>query len=68
MRQLQHANNVVSIDKHNSGLNKKVGDRVKSGEVIGYAPQSSDDGGSSFLVFELWHNGIPTDPEGYITF
>lgn len=69
MIQLQHANNLMSIYKHNSSLLRKVGDRVKKGEVIGYSAEGAKgDQKQSLLLFELWHNGVPVDPEGYIAF
>lgn len=67
--QLQHANNLMSIYKHNSRLIKKVGDRVRSGEVVSYtADGTTGDQKKNLLFFELWHNGVPVDPARYIAF
>ena len=66
--QLQHANNIVSIYKHNSVLHKKVGDYVKAGEVIAIVGNSGELSTGPHLHFELWYNGIPINPEDYMMF
>ncbi len=57
--QIQHADNLVSVYRRLSAVEKSVGARVKAGEIIGVA---------SPLGFELWFNGTPVDPENYIVF
>ncbi len=66
--QLQHADNIISIYKHNSVLHKKVGDHVKAGEVIAIIGNSGELSTGSHLHFELWYNGIPINPEDYMMF
>lgn len=66
--QLQHADNIVSIYKHNSVLHKKVGDNVKAGEVIAIIGNSGELSSGPHLHFELWYNGIPINPEDYMMF
>lgn len=66
--QLQHADNIVSIYKHNSVLHKKVGDHVKAGEVIAIVGNSGELTTGPHLHFELWYNGIPINPEDYMMF
>ncbi len=66
--QLQHADNIVSIYKHNSVLHKKVGDHVKAGEVIAIIGNSGKLSTGPHLHFELWYNGIPINPEDYMLF
>jgi len=66
--QLQHADNIVSIYKHNSVLHKKVGDHVKAGEVIAIVGNSGELSTGPHLHFELWYNGIPINPEDYMMF
>lgn len=66
--QLQHADNIVSIYKHNSVLHKKVGDYVKAGEVIAIVGNSGEFSSGPHLHFELWCNGIPINPEDYMMF
>ena len=66
---VQHANNMVSVYRHNVSVLKKAGDRVSSGEIIGYTGGENAPGQDKNLFeFELWHNGAPVDPQGYIVF
>ena len=66
--QLQHADNIVSIYKHNSVLHKEVGDHIKAGEVIAIVGNSGELSTGPHLHFELWYNGIPINPEDYMMF
>lgn len=66
--QLQHADNIVSIYKHNSVLHKKVGDYVEAGEVVAIIGNSGEYSTGPHLHFELWYNGIPINPEDYMAF
>jgi murein DD-endopeptidase MepM/ murein hydrolase activator NlpD len=66
--QLQHADNIVSIYKHNSVLHKEVGDHVKAGEVVAIVGNSGEFSTGPHLHFELWYNGIPINPEDYMMF
>lgn len=65
---LQHADNIVSIYKHNSVLHKEAGDYVKAGEVIAIVGNSGELSTGPHLHFELWYNGIPINPEEYMMF
>ena len=66
---VQHANNMISVYRHNVSVLKKAGDRVSSGEIIGYTGGENAPGQDKNLFeFELWHNGTPVDPQGYIGF
>jgi len=65
---IQHANDVVSIYKHNSVLLKKVGDKVKAGEAIAIVGNSGELTTGPHLHFELWLNGEPVDPQAYMVF
>jgi len=64
--QIQHDNNLVSVYKHNKELFKKVGDRVKAGEVIATVGNTGELTSGPHLHFELWHLGIPLNPEHFI--
>ncbi len=65
---VQHRNNLVSIYKHNSVLLRKVGDRVKAGEVVAIVGNSGELTTGPHLHFELWLNGEPVDPQAYMVF
>ena len=69
--QIQHGDNYLSFYKHNSQLLKRVGDRVETGEVIGYVEPGVVDNAtrpSGEFIFELWADGHPADPEKYVIF
>ncbi|CAN5363584.1 M23 family metallopeptidase [soil metagenome] len=65
---IQHDYNLISIYKHNSVLLKKVGTFVKTGEAIAIIGNSGEQTTGPHLHFELWHNGVPVNPEDYIVF
>lgn len=66
--QVQHANNLVSIYKHNSTLLKKQGDYVRAGEVIAVVGNTGEETTGPHLHFELWRSGNPLNPENFIKF
>lgn len=66
--QIQHANNLISVYKHNERLLKSAGDHVKAGEAIANVGNSGELTTGPHLHFELWHNGVPLDPQEYISF
>jgi murein DD-endopeptidase MepM/ murein hydrolase activator NlpD len=66
--QIQHQNNLISVYKHNAELLKRVGDFVKVGEAIAVVGNSGELTTGPHLHFELWYNGIPINPEDYISF
>lgn len=69
--QVQHGDNYISFYKHNAQLLKRVGDRVESGEVIGFVEPGVVDKAtrpSGELIFELWASGVPVDPQRYVMF
>ncbi|MCF8226426.1 MAG: M23 family metallopeptidase [Bacteroidales bacterium] len=66
--QLQHANDLMSVYKHNAELFKTVGINVKAGDAIAVIGNSGELTTGPHLHFELWHNGVPLNPEDYITF
>lgn len=65
---LQHANNLVSIYKHNAVLLKKTGETVKAGDVIAIVGNSGELSDGPHLHFELWHKGKAIDPQNYLIF
>ncbi|MGM0375391.1 MAG: M23 family metallopeptidase [Bacteroidota bacterium] len=66
--QIQHANNLISVYKHNERLLKSAGDHVKAGEAIANVGNSGELTTGPHLHFELWHNGVPLDPQEYVSF
>ena len=65
---IQHANNFISFYKHCSRLLKKTGDVVELGEYIAIIGNSGELSTGPHLHLELWQNGIPLNPENYISF
>ncbi len=65
---IQHANNIMSVYKHNDSLLKEEGSFVKAGEVIGIIGNSGTLSTGTHLHFELWFNGNPINPTDYIVF
>lgn len=65
---LQHANNLISVYKHNSNLLKAEGSFVKAGEVIAIIGESGTISTGTHLHFELWFSGNPINPLDYIVF
>lgn len=65
---IQHADNLISVYKHNAVLLKKVGAVVKSGEPIAIVGNSGELTTGPHLHFELWYNGFPIDPELFMVF
>lgn len=65
---IQHANNLISIYKHNQRLAKQTGDYIKSGEVIAFVGDKGENSTGPHLHFELWFNGKALNPRDYILF
>ncbi len=66
--QIQHANDMISMYKHNSSLLKKVGEKVNAGDVIAIIGNSGELSSGPHLHFELWRNGKPLNPAEFIKF
>lgn len=65
---LKHANNFISVYKHNGTLLKKQGDLVQSGEAIASIGSSGELTTGPHLHFELWSDGYAVNPSNYIDF
>lgn len=65
---IQHAQNIISIYRHNSSLLKKQGAYVRAGEAIAIIGNSGEMSTGPHLHFELWHNGSPVNPRNFIAF
>ena len=65
---LKHANNFISVYKHNGILLKQQGDQVQSGEAIASIGSSGELTTGPHLHFELWSDGYAVNPANYIDF
>ena len=65
---VQHSGGYFSLYKHNSVLLKSVGDFVNIGDHIAVIGNSGELSSGPHLHFELWHHGVPVNPEYYIVF
>lgn len=65
--QLQHGGNLLSVYKNLSQSLVTTGQTIRSGELVGYTAEKVNNEVKLF-TFELWSNGKPVDPEGYIVF
>ena len=68
---IQHRENMISVYRNCYRLMKNVGDKVVKGEAIGTFSNRKEavkKEKSRFLHLELWHRGIPLDPNTYIAF
>ncbi len=63
---LQHAEGYVSIYKHNRELVPSPGAFVRSGDVIAFSGNTGEISTGPHVHIELWHNGVPLDPERYL--
>lgn len=66
--QVQHAQDFVSIYRNCGSLMKRVGDRVKGGDVIALTGGNAGGRENLSLEFELWHRGNAVNPEKYVVF
>ena len=64
---LQHGGNLISIYKNLSQSLVATGQTIRAGELLGYNAEA-ENGEVKLFEFELWNNGKPVDPEGYIVF
>ncbi len=67
MVELQHAGNLLSVYKGLSQSLVTKGQTIRAGELIGDNAEA-EQGEVRLFEFELWNNGKPVDPEGYIVF
>ena len=65
---IDHGNQLLSVYKHNSSINKSQGDFVKTGEVISFSGATGELTSGPHLHFELWSEGYPLDPINFLDF
>ena len=58
----------MSVFKHNGRLVKKTGEHVKTGEMIAQVGNTGTLSKGYHMHFELWYNGMPINPEDFISF
>lgn len=63
---VQHSGGVVSTYKHLSKLNKKEGDLVLKGDILGEIGNAGVLSTGPHLHLEIWKNGVPQNPEIYL--
>ena len=63
---IQHAGGILSIYKHCSSINKKNGDTVLKGDIIGTTGDVGITSSGPHLHLEIWKDGLPQDPELYL--
>ncbi len=66
--QIQHANNITSVYKHNASVTKHTGDYVKAGEPISVIGNTGENTNGPHLHFEIWYNGFALNPQDYVVF
>lgn len=65
---IEHAQELLSVYKHNNSITKEQGDLVKSGEVIAMSGNTGELSTGPHLHFELWSKGYPVNPTNFIDF
>ena len=65
---IQHAQNLITVYRHNAELFKIQGDKVRAGEAIAIMGNSGKETTGPHLHFEMWLNGASINPEDYIKF
>lgn len=62
---VSHGNGLTTLYQHCSSIAASVGQSVSQGQVIAYVGSTGYSTGPH-LHFEVWVNGVPVDPQGYI--
>ncbi len=65
---IQHANDLVSIYKHNEKLLATNGDKVLAGSPVAFLGGTGTLSTGDHLHFELWYKGEAVNPTNYINF
>jgi len=65
---VQHADDLVSVYKHNSQLLKKQGDILKAGDPIAIVGNTGKFTSGPHLHFELWYKNSAVNPSDFINF
>ena len=62
---ISHGKDYLSLYGHNQRLLKKLGDNIKSGDIVAEAGNSGR-GGDAALYFEIRHKGKPVNPRKWL--
>ncbi|MDO5570255.1 MAG: M23 family metallopeptidase [Bacteroidales bacterium] len=65
---IQHSNDFVSIFKNLAEPIRKIGTHLTGGSVFGNVASDKLSQEQPNLNYQLWHKGIPVNPEEYINF
>ncbi len=65
---LSHPGGWISVYKHNKYISVQSGMDIVGGQTIGVIGNSGENSSGPHLHFELWHQGLPINPEQYIQF
>jgi len=63
---IAHGGGYTTVYKHNQTLLKNTLNTVRRGEPIALTGSSGRTSVGPHLHFEVWHNGVPQDPNGYL--
>ncbi|HTR82765.1 MAG TPA: M23 family metallopeptidase [Bacteroidota bacterium] len=63
---ISHGSGYFTIYKHNQALLKSANDFVKRGQPIALLGNSGNTSNGPHLHFELWKDGQPLNPDGYL--
>lgn len=63
---VQHSNNIITIYKHASGVEKKTGESVLKGDILGTVGDTGVLSSGPHLHIEIWERGIPQNPQNYL--
>lgn len=61
---IQHSDNIVSIYKIRQPFMKEAGEKVHAGEILSTFQKNVE----TYFEFQLWKDGLPMDPQVFITF
>jgi murein DD-endopeptidase MepM/ murein hydrolase activator NlpD len=63
---VSHGSGFLTVYKHNQIVLKSVGTAVKRGEIVALLGSSGETSGGPHLHFEVWKDGVPQDPKGFL--
>ncbi len=63
---IDHGSQFLSIYKHNLDVYKKIGEKIKRGDIISSVGNTGEFTTGPHLHLEIWKNGHAVDPEKYI--